>query len=144
MAAVLCRLPAMQARCQCGGLSAQIDDGAQAMTVLCHCLDCQRRTGSPFGVMAYFPREAVTFSGPARDYERKTDQGDIYTNGFCPCCGSTVYTLPARYPDMIGIAVGALANPHFPPPDRSVFEQSRHSWVGLSIGMPAHSRGRDT
>ena len=53
----------MQASCQCGKLTAEVADGAEAMSILCHCLDCQRRTGSPFGTIAYFPGEAVTVSG---------------------------------------------------------------------------------
>jgi hypothetical protein len=73
----------MQARCQCGALSATIAQDADAMTVLCHCLDCQRRSGSPFGVMAYFPADAVVIEGEATRYERRTDGGNTFTNGFC-------------------------------------------------------------
>ena len=47
----------MQASCQCGKLTATIDDGAAPMVVACHCIDCQKRTGSPFGSMAYYPRD---------------------------------------------------------------------------------------
>jgi len=134
----------MQARCQCGALTAAIADDAEAMTVLCHCLDCQRRSGSPFGVMAYFPAEAVTVAGEATRYTRHTDAGNTYSNGFCPACGSTLFSIPGRYPDMIGIAVGTLTDPDFPPPARSVYEQSRHAWVTLPESMPRHSRGRDS
>jgi len=114
------------------------------MTVLCHCLDCQRRSGSPFGVMAYFPAGAVSIAGEASRYTRPTDAGSTFTNGFCPTCGSTVFSLPGKYPDMIGIALGALADPSFPPPARSVYEQSRHPWVILPETMPRHPRGRDS
>ena len=114
------------------------------MTVLCHCLDCQRRSGSPFGVMAYFPAEAVAISGNASRYVRQTDAGSTYSNGFCPTCGSTVFSIPGKYPEMIGIALGALADPTFPPPARSVYEQSRHAWVALPDTMPRHPRGRNS
>ena len=134
----------MQARCQCGSLTATIVDDAEAMTVLCHCFDCQRRSGSPFGVMAYFPTEAVTIAGQATRYVRQTDAGNSYSNGFCTTCGSTLFSTPGKYPEMIGIALGALGNPAFPPPARSVYEQSRHPWVMLPKTMPRHSRGRDS
>ena len=134
----------MQAHCQCGKLSAEIDDAAAAMTVLCHCKDCQRRSGSPFGVMAYYDAAAVTLSGVATEYARATDTGSTFTTGFCPACGSTVYARPGKYPDMIGIALGALADPAFPPPARSVYERSRHAWIGLPDTMPRHPMGRDT
>jgi hypothetical protein len=32
---------------------------------------------------------------------------------------------------MIGVAVGALADPEYPAPVRSVFEQSKHNWVQI-------------
>jgi hypothetical protein len=134
----------MLALCQCGSLTATILDGAEAMTVLCHCLDCQRRSGSPFGVMAYFAADAVTIAGEATHYVRETDAGNTYTNSFCPTCGSTLFSLPGKYPDMIGIAIGALGDPDFPEPTRSVYEQSRHPWLTLPHKMARHPRGRDS
>jgi hypothetical protein len=121
-----------------------IADEAQAMTVLCHCLDCQRRSGSPFGVMAYFPAEAVAIEGHATRYERRADAGNTFTNGFCPNCGSTLFSLPGKYPELVGISLGTMADPSFPPPARSVYEQSRHPWVTLPEDMPRHPRGRDS
>ena len=34
----------MDARCQCGNLTAHVADGAEPMTIMCHCVDYQRRT----------------------------------------------------------------------------------------------------
>jgi hypothetical protein len=137
-------MAAMQAHCQCESLSAEVDDDAKAMTVLCHCRDCQRRSGSPFGVMAYFPNEAVRISGEAREFTRQTDEGNSYTNGFCPTCGSTLYGRASKYPALTGISLGTIADPDFPMPARSVFEQSRHAWVSIPAGMPRHMRGRES
>jgi len=134
----------MKASCQCGKLTAAVADHAEAMTILCHCLDCQRRTGSPFGAIAYFPREAVTISGSPREFTRPTDSGNSFTTGFCPDCGSTVYAKASRMPDITGVTVGTLADPAFPAPIRSVYEQSRHAWVVLPDDMSHHPRGRDS
>lgn len=134
----------MQATCQCGKLSATVADGAEATTVVCHCRDCQRRSGSPFGAIAYFPREAVTISGNPREFTRPTDAGNTFTTGFCPDCGSTVYAKASRMPEITGVPVGAFADRAFPMPVRSVYEQSRHDWVVLPEGMPHHPRGRDS
>ncbi|MFC3097578.1 GFA family protein [Alteraurantiacibacter palmitatis] len=134
----------MKASCQCGALSAHIDDAANPMTVLCHCRDCQRRSGSPFGVIAYFPDEAVSLHGKAQEYTRPTDAGNTFTSGFCATCGSTLYARASKYPGITGITVGTLADPGFPMPNRSVFEISRHAWVILPEAMPRHPRGRDS
>lgn len=134
----------MLARCQCGNLTAQVADGAEPMTVMCHCLDCQRRSGSHYGSIAYYPRDAVTVSGEAREFTRDTDAGNTFTTGFCPVCGSTVYAKASRIPEITGVTVGAFADPAFPGPLRSVYEQSRHHWVTLPEDMGHHPRGRDS
>jgi hypothetical protein len=42
------------AHCCCGSLRADVT-GEPAFVGACHCTECQRRTGSPFGVNTYFP-----------------------------------------------------------------------------------------
>jgi len=134
----------MLASCLCGALRATIADDAEPMTVLCHCTDCQKRTGSPFGVVAYFPENLVVIEGEAREFARPTDAGNVFTTGFCPNCGSTLFARASKYPDIIGITLGTIAEPPFPVPVRSVYEQSRHHWVILPDTMPRHRRGRDS
>lgn len=133
----------MQASCQCGTLTATINDGAEPMVVACHCIDCQKRSGSPFGSMAYYPQTSVAFDGEAREYSRVTDSGETYTTGFCPNCGSTLYGKASRLPDVVGVTVGTISDPDFPAPVRSVYEQSRHHWLAMPAEMPGFVRGRD-
>lgn len=134
----------MKATCQCGKLSATVAGGAEAMTIMCHCRDCQRRTGSPFGMIAYFPQEAVTISGKPREFTRPTDTGNSFTTGFCTECGSALYARASRMPEIIGVPVGAFTDPSFAAPIRSVYEQSRHDWLPLPEGLTHHPRGRET
>jgi len=63
------------ARCCCGSLRAEAA-GEPAVVLACHCTECQRRTGSPFGVGTYFRKEQVRTEGPSKVYERGsvTDQ----------------------------------------------------------------------
>jgi hypothetical protein len=134
----------MKARCQCGQLAATIDPEAHATLVMCHCLDCQRRSGSQFGSIAYYPSTAVTVAGHAREFNRSTDAGNIFTNGFCPTCGSSLYARASRMPDLIGIMAGCFADPALGQPIRSVYEQSRHDWVAVPDAIAHHPRGRDS
>jgi hypothetical protein len=94
-------------------------------------LACQRRTGSIFGAQARFPRDKVTIGGESSVYVRTADSGNRIAFHFCPDCGSTVYYQPADNPDVIGVPVGAFADPQFPPPRVSVYEASRHPWANL-------------
>jgi hypothetical protein len=106
------------------------------MVSLCHCSACQRRTGSTYGVAAFFPHADVTTEGDAVAFARTSDSGHDVTFHFCPSCGSTVYWVTARKPELTAIAVGAFADPSFPPPSRSVHEETRHSWSASAAPPP--------
>jgi hypothetical protein len=119
-----------EAACSCGQLRLEVD-GDPVRVSVCHCLECQRRTGSAFGYQARFPRERVRFSGEARDYVRSSDDGEERTFSFCPSCGGTVYYVTEGAHDTIAIPVGAFADPGFPEPGVSVWESRKHAWVTL-------------
>lgn len=96
---------------------------------LCHCLECQRRTGGPFGIAAFFAVAETTVEGESTVYRRESDSGFPVTFHFCPSCGSTVFWYPARRPEAVAVAVGCFADPGFPAPGQQVFVQHRHAWV---------------
>ena len=130
------------ARCCCGSLKAEAD-GEPAVVSLCNCIECQRRTGAPFGVGAYYDEKQLRFSGPFSVYERAVEDRKLRFH-FCPACGSTVYWQTANHPGRYGIATGAFADPDFPKPARSVFERSRHGWLSFSADIPGFVAGRDS
>jgi hypothetical protein len=118
------------ARCSCGAVTLSLPAPSR-LVAACHCLECQRRTGAPFGVGAFYPADAVIISGTAKQYTRAAASGGQVHSYFCPNCGSTVYWKADNLPAMIGVAVGALADPQYPAPVTSVFEQSKHAWVQI-------------
>jgi hypothetical protein len=116
------------ATCSCGQLTARVV-GEPVRISICHCLACQRRTGSAFGQQARFPRENVSISGASTEYVRVGDEGSRIKFHFCPKCGSTVYYEPEGLEAFVAIPVGAFADPDFPPPRASVYESRKHPWV---------------
>jgi hypothetical protein len=119
-----------RASCSCGRLSATVS-GEPVRISICHCLDCQRRTGSVFGQQARFRATDITIDGASSRWTRTADSGNLITFHFCPTCGSTVFYRPHQEPDLIAIAVGAFADPTFSPPGVSVYESRRHLWVAI-------------
>src|SRR5262249_4830119 len=94
---------------RCGQLH-PTGEGEPIRISMCHCLACQRRTGSVFGVQARFPRDNVRVEGRSTAYVRIADSGNRITFHFCPECGATVhYELEGI--DAIAIPVGAFADP---------------------------------
>ena len=71
------------ASCSCGQLRVTTR-GEPVRISVCHCLACQRRTGSAFGVHARLPRAAVTMTGRGTQYVRTADSGKNVTATFCP------------------------------------------------------------
>lgn len=118
------------ATCACGQLRVTCA-GEPGKVSLCHCLECQKRTGSTYGIAAFFARDAVTAAGDAKTYTRSSDRGLPVTFHFCPICGSTVFWEPQRMPDLVAVAVGAFAGTAFPAPSQAVFAERRHPWVAL-------------
>lgn len=122
------------ASCSCGQLQARVS-GEPLRVSVCHCLACQRRTGSVFGAQARFAPASVTITGRAKEYVRVGDAGSRVTFRFCPECGATVYYTLEAFADAIAIPVGAFADPSFPPPTFSVYEERMHGWVRMPDGI---------
>jgi len=118
------------ATCGCGQLSATCTGDPVRISV-CHCLECQKRSGSAFAVQARWPAENVAVTGAYEEWSRVGDSGGGATFRFCPTCGSTVFYLIDGMPDVIAVAVGAFADPTFPSPRISVYEERRHEWVAV-------------
>ncbi|MCA0058288.1 MULTISPECIES: GFA family protein [unclassified Mesorhizobium] len=118
------------ARCSCGQLQIRCPQ-QPAKISLCHCLDCQRRTGSPFGIAAFFDADAIDIDGSSQTFRRNSDSGFPVTFHFCGNCGSTVFWYPSRKPEAVAVAVGCFADPSFPAPTQAVYGESRHDWVVL-------------
>jgi hypothetical protein len=127
------------AHCCCGSLRAETSDEPLIVGV-CHCTECQRRTGSAFGVGAYFPKDHVRSEGPSKVYERGSDSGRKVEIHFCPNCGTSVFWFAEFRPDLIGIAFGTFADP-LPWPTLSIWETTRHPWVTFDHPVDRHIRG---
>ena len=119
------------ASCSCGALRATVV-GDPVRVSVCHCLACQRRTGSPFGEQARFASTAVELSGAFTEYVRHADEDDeARTYRFCPVCGATVVYAFENSPELVVIPAGAFADPGFPPPTRAIYDDRRHPWVTM-------------
>lgn len=117
-----------QASCSCGQLRLTAQ-GEPIRISICHCLACQRRTGSVFGTQARFNREHIRITGNSKEYCRIADSGDAIRFYFCSECGATVYYIQDVEPDIIAVPVGVFADPDFPAPEVSVYEGKKHHWV---------------
>jgi hypothetical protein len=123
------------ATCHCGDLALDCS-GEPRKVSMCHCLDCQRRTGSAFSVAVFYSRDQVAIAhGAVASFERPSASGSAVNFHFCPRCGSNLFWHPARMPDLVGVAIGGFADPDFPMPEQSVWTGDKHHWVDLPEAM---------
>ena len=136
------------ASCNCGQLRVTCTGPDPDRVVMCNCYLCQKQTGSPFSLQARFPNEQVKIEGKSTAWKFPIDgaeptkyrtcagsdgitnsAADVVTSHFCPVCGSTVYYFRKSDPARTGVKVGAFADPTFPPPMGSGFEEYAHPWA---------------
>nr|WP_314445920.1 GFA family protein [uncultured Sphingomonas sp.] len=125
-----------RASCRCGQLAA-IALGDPMRVSVCHCRNCQKRTGSAFAVQARWPNERVEISGSPSVFRKVGDSGNWADFYFCAKCGCDVWfvnggpTLHPAVADSIAIPLGAFEDPTFATPQLSVFESRKHKWLEI-------------
>ena len=124
-----------EASCCCGQLKLAIA-GPLPGGSICHCFQCQKRTGSAFGLQARFAEDRVTIEGESTSFVRH-GEGEV-TLHFCPKCGSTVYWELDGLPGNVIVAIGACAKPDWPAPTFSVYEARQHPWLQLPDTVTTH------
>ena len=118
------------AKCQCEGFRVTVT-GEPAFTIVCHCEECQRRSGVPLTSNAYFHKSNIRLEGEKKVYTRPANEGRSFHNYFCPNCGSTICWTLDVFPDLYGVATGAFNDPTFHPPSMSIYERSKYAWVSV-------------
>lgn len=117
------------ARCECSRLSISVDGDPHVL--ICGCESCRRRTGSAFGMSAYYSKsDVLSTQGASSQYTRDSHFAQRITFSFCPSCGTSVFwSLQAR-PDSIGIAVGCFVD-NLPVPMSAHHFADKPEWLML-------------
>jgi hypothetical protein len=117
--------------CSCGQLSVSVIGEPQIVSA-CHCTDCQTRTGSAFGISAFFAdSQVIANTGESKEYLTTSDAKRSLKRHFCPNCGTTVFWRAEMLPNMLGIAAGCFLDKDFPEPTVSVWNQSKLEWFAI-------------
>jgi hypothetical protein len=101
----------------------------------CHCRDCQQATGTAFAAAILVPRNAVTIVGDVKYYEVTGDSGSIVGRGFCPNCGSRLFSKPP-IPELMGIMAGSLDDPSDFQPMIDFYTASAQPWDYMNPDLP--------
>ena len=103
---------------------------------MCWCTDCQRIASGSATVNALFPPEAIAYTGEIATYEKVADSGNTVERGFCPQCGSQIFSRPKVNDTPTRIRVGTLDNPSAVAPQSIIWTDSAPQWAVLDPTLP--------
>jgi len=128
---------ALDGGCACGAVRYRL--GSEPMFVhCCHCLDCQRQTGSAFVLNALIETDRVAvLSGAPAPVAVPTDSGRPHEIFRCPTCHTALWSDYGRRGVLRFVRVGTLDDPSALPPDVHIYTRTKLPWVALPAGVPA-------
>jgi hypothetical protein len=109
----------------------------------CHCRDCQKSSGSAYTPALFVPENAVNVSGQVQYFTINADSGRTVSRGFCPNCGSQLFSQLELLPDMLGIRAGSLDNPDEYKPSMDIFTASAACWDVMNPDLSKYSHAPD-
>ena len=124
-------------RCLCSAVQYQ-SVGPMLFSVVCHCRDCQRASGSGGVPVLGVPKTSFTFSGPVKQSRTTGGSGRPAIRNFCSECGSLLFGTPESEPELVTIYVGGLDDPTTFCPREALFVGQRPSWAKLAVQLAEH------
>lgn len=129
--------------CSCGAVRYRLTSDP-LFVHCCHCLNCQRQTGSAFVINVLIETDRVELlSGTPQSVEVPRDDGSTQTIFRCPTCQVAVFS-QYTHPGVRFVRAGTLDDPSEVAPDVHIFTRSKLPWVTLPDSVPAFDVYYDT
>jgi hypothetical protein len=111
------------------------------LSVLCHCRDCQRSTGSGYAAELGVPEAGFSFiKGEPRYYAVTGDSGNTVHRGFCSHCGSPLVASSSGRPGFLAIQAASLDDPTLFHPTHHVYASSAQPWDHIGPRLSAFGK----
>lgn len=125
----------MEGGCACGAVRYRLTS-EPLFIHCCHCLSCQRQTGSAFVINLLIERDRVEVAGETVTVDVARDSGGTQKIYRCAGCMTAVFS-EYTYPHIWFVRGGTLDHPRSIEPDIHIFTRSKVPWVTLPEGVPA-------
>jgi hypothetical protein len=106
----------------------------------CRCKECQRQSGSAFGMSMPVKKDSLTVTGPTKQFTRMADSGNEVTGVVCPECGVRIYHVLMPAADVASIKLGTLDDTRWLRPELFIWMKSAQGWVPVPDGVKALER----
>jgi hypothetical protein len=133
----------LEGGCACGSVRYRL--AAEPLFVhCCHCLNCQRQTGSAFVINLLIEADRVELlSGDPEPVDVPRDDGSSQRIFRCPSCRVALFSEYGR-PRVWFVRGGTLDDPTGVTPDVHIYTRSKVGWVTLPESVPAFAEYYDT
>jgi hypothetical protein len=129
--------------CSCGAVRYRLRS-EPLFVHCCHCLNCQRQTGSAFAINVLIEAVSVEIvAGDPRPVDVPRDDGSTQRIFRCPACQVAVYSEYTR-PQVWFVRAGTLDDPSQVSPDVHIYTRSKRDWIALPESVPAFEVYYDT
>ena len=126
--------------CLCGDVRYRLV-GEPIAFYCCHCTDCQRQTGSAFGLSMIVPVDALQLErGEPRLFDVAMPDGRRKRGRFCDRCATRLWGEPAVLPQIRVLRPGTLDDPNAFEPTGDIWTDSAQPWVARREDGPQHPR----
>jgi hypothetical protein len=130
-------MPPLSGSCSCGAVKYRLMS-APMFVHCCHCLDCQRQTGSAFVLNALIEADRVEIlSGETKGFPQPTTSGRSHIIHRCTACGTALWSNYGGLTALRFVRVGTLDTPSALAPDVHIYTRSMQPWVTIPEGVPA-------
>ena len=121
--------------CQCGKVRYRLEEKPLALAV-CHCGECQRQSGSAFGMSLIVPKDSFRLlAGAPKIFTRAADSGASVACAFCPDCGTRIYHAPTSKVGTLNVKPGTLDDTSWLAPNVHVWTKNKQPWVLVPEGV---------
>jgi hypothetical protein len=122
--------------CACGAVRYRLTSDP-LFTHCCHCLNCQRQTGSAFVINLLIEADRVELlAGDPQPVDVPRDDGSKQRIFRCPDCHVAVFSEYGR-PEVRFVRAGTLDRPSEVTPDVHIYTRSKLPWITLPDSVPA-------
>jgi hypothetical protein len=122
--------------CACGEVRYRLASDP-LFTHCCHCLNCQRQTGSAFVINLLIEADRVELlAGDPQPIDVPRDDGSTQRIFRCPTCQVAVFSDYGR-PEVRFVRGGTLDDPSGVTPDVHIYTRSKLPWITLPDSVPA-------
>jgi hypothetical protein len=129
--------------CSCGAVRYRLTS-EPLIVHCCHCLNCQRQTGSAFVINLLIEADRVELlAGEPQRVDVPRDDGSAQPIFRCPDCQVAVFSEYGR-PEVKFVRAGTLDDPSSIEPDVHIYTRSKVGWVTLPDSAPAFDEFYDS